>query len=157
VDVNGYVLYKLPAGDSLVIDPGSVGRLTIPGVANGFHAFDVQFTTADSLHISPIDASTANTGDMTLTWNPQVGPHASVVVQLEFNANAASAPNEQILCQFTDNGTHDVEARLANIWRGAVTKHVHAYRFLTTPKSDNAQEVVVLSQYSTDATQIVNP
>jgi hypothetical protein len=157
VDANGYILYKLPAGDSLTIVPGSVGRFTIPGATNGFHAFDLPFTTADSLHLDPIDASTTNMSDMTLTWNPQVGPHSSVVVQLEFNAGSSSVPNEQILCQFTDNGTHDVEAQLANLWRRGSAKHVHAYRFLTTPTSDNEQEVVVLSQYSTDATQIINP
>ena len=33
------------AGDSLVIDPGSVGHFIIPGATNGFDAFDLAFTT----------------------------------------------------------------------------------------------------------------
>jgi hypothetical protein len=157
IDANGYILYKPPVGDSLTVVPGSVGHFITPGVTNGFDAFDLTFTTADSLRIEPIDADTANHGDMTINWNPQIGPHASVVLELEYNANPSSVPNEQLLCQFTDNGTHDIEQRLANVWRKGYAKHVHAYRFLTTPTSNNEQEVVVLSQYSTDSTHILNP
>jgi hypothetical protein len=157
LDLNGYILYKLPAGDSLTVVPGSVGRFSGPGATNGFNAFNQTFTTADSLHLAPVDASTANTGALTLSWNPQGSARASIVVQLEFNATSAGAPNEQILCQFTDNGTHDVESSKANIWRAGEAKHIHAYRFVTSASNDGTDELVILSQYSTDGTQITNP
>ena len=155
-DVNGYVFYRPPAHDSIAVRPGLTSRVTIPGSSNGYHAFDYQFTNADSLAIEPIDATPDSTGDLTLTWNPQVGKTASVVVELEW-ASTGSTPNTQIFCQFTDNGSHAVEKRLANLWRAGAQKHVHAYRFLTSITNDNTDQLDVVSQYSTDSTQIIHP
>jgi hypothetical protein len=156
-DANGYVFYRLPAGDSIQIKPGSVSHLTIPGASNGFDAFSTNFTNADSLKIQPIDATPDSTGDLTITWNPQVGPTASVVLQLEFSTTGSGLANSQIFCQFTDNGSHAVEARLANLWRNGSAKHVHAYRFLTTISNDGADQLDVVSQYSTDSTTVLHP
>jgi hypothetical protein len=155
-DVNGYVFYRLPGHDSIEVRPGLTSRVTIPGASNGFHAFDYQFTNADSLAIEPINATPDSTGDLTLTWNPQVGKTASVVVELEW-ASSGSTPNTQIFCQFTDTGSHAVEKRLANLWRAGAQKHVHAYRFLTSITNDGTDQLDVVSQYSTDSTHIINP
>lgn len=156
-DVNGYVFYKLPAADSLLLLPGSTARITIPGATNAFHPFDVTFVTADSLGLAPIDATSDSTGELAVSWNPQVGPRASVVVQFEFTKSPTGTPNEQIICQFTDNGSHAVEPSLANLWRLGHFKHIHAYRFLTTLGGDGTDQIVILSTYNTDATQIINP
>jgi hypothetical protein len=155
-DVNGYVFYRPPAHDSIAVRPGLTSRVTIPGASPGYHAFDYPFTNADSLALEPIDATPDSTGDLTLTWNPQVGKTASVVVQLEW-ASSGSTPNTQIFCQFTDNGSHAVEKRLANLWRAGEGKHVHAYRFLTSITNDGTDQLDVVSQYSTDSTTILHP
>ncbi|MBA2684370.1 MAG: hypothetical protein H0U66_07770 [Gemmatimonadaceae bacterium] len=151
-DANGYIFYRLPTGDSLRIVPGSTSRITIPGVSNGFHAFNFTFTNADSLKIQPLQASPDSVHDLPVTWNPQNG--ASVVLQLEFGATPSSI-NTQIFCQFTDNGSHAVQASLANAWRTAAARRVHAYRFLTTFNNDGTDEVVVVSTYGTDNTVIL--
>jgi hypothetical protein len=156
-DVNGYVFYRLPAGDSIEIKPGSTSRVIIPGASSGFDAFNTTFINADSLKLNPIDATEDSTGDLTLTWNPQVGPRASVVVQLEFSTSGSGLANSQIFCQFTDNGTHAVEPILANLWRRGGAKHVHAYRFLTTITNDGSDQIDIVSQYSTDSTTIIHP
>jgi hypothetical protein len=153
-DVNGYIFYKLPLNDSVRVTPGSTGHLTIPGATNFFHPFDFTFVNADSLKLQPIPSSPDSTHDLNLTWNPQIGATASVVVQLEFGTSTSTI-NTQILCQFTDNGSHAVQASLANIWRAANTKKVHAYRFLTTFNNDGTDEVGVLSTYSTDSTTVL--
>lgn len=150
-DANGNIFYRLASGDSLDIRPGSVNRLTIPGAPNAFHAFDYTFTIADSLKIQPLAAGTDSTHDLNVTWNAQSG--ASVVVQLIYSDTTTQ--KKQIFCQFTDNGSHAVQASLANKWRAGTAKRVHAYRFLTSFKNDGAQEVVVLSTYSTDSTTIL--
>jgi len=155
-DANGYIFYRIPASDSIAVRPGLTSRITIPGGASGFHAFDYQFTNADSLALEPIDATPDSTGDLTLTWNPQLGKTASVVVQLEW-ATSGGAPDTQIFCQFTDNGSHAVEKRLANLWRAGAAKHVHAYRFLTSITNDGSDQLDVVSQYSTDSTHVLNP
>lgn len=155
-DVNGYIFYRLPANDSITIRPGSTSHMTIPGASNGFDAFSLNFVNADSLALQPIDATPDSTGDLMINWNPQVGPRASVVVQLEF-ATGSGLANTQIFCQFADNGSHAVEARLANLWRAGGAKHVHAYRFLTTITNDGTDQLDIVSQYSTDSTHIINP
>ncbi|MEP7065841.1 MAG: hypothetical protein ABI889_07400 [Gemmatimonadota bacterium] len=155
-DANGYVFYRLPATDSITVRPGSTGRVTVPGSAHGFHAFDATFVNADSLALQPVDATADSTGDLTLQWNPQNGQRASVVVQLIFAAGSGLA-NTQIFCQFTDNGSHAVEAKLANLWRHGGAKHVHAYRFLTNITNDGTDQLDIVSQYSTDSTQILHP
>jgi len=155
-DVNGYIFYRLPANDSITVRPGSTGHVTVPGATNGYDPFSVDFTNADSLVVQPIDATQDSTGDLPITWNPQQGHRASVVLQLEF-ATTGSAPNTQIFCQFTDNGSHAVEAKLANLWRKGTAKHVHAYRFLTTITNDGTDQIDIVSQYSTDSTQVLNP
>ena len=94
--------------------------------------------------------------DLTLTWNPQLGKTASVVVQLEW-ASSGGTPNTQIFCQFTDNGSHAVEKRLANLWRAGTGKHVHAYRFLTSITNDGTDQLNVVSQYTTDSTHVIYP
>lgn len=155
-DANGYIFYRPPANDSIAVRPGLTSRVTIPGASNGYHAFDYEFTNADSLALDAIDASPDSTGDLTLMWNPQLGKTASVVVQLEW-ATSGSTPNTQIFCQFTDNGSHAVEKRLANLWRAGAAKHVHAYRFLTSITNDGTDQLDVVSQYSTDSTHVINP
>jgi hypothetical protein len=156
-DVNGYIFYRLPAGDSVVVRPGSTGHVSIPGAANGFNAFEKDFVNADSLGLHPIDATTDSTGDLQLSWNPQVGPRASIVVQLEFRQTGSGLANTQIFCQFTDSGTHQVQASLANLWRHGGAKHVHAYRFLTTITNDGTDQLDIVSQYSTDSTIVLHP
>lgn len=155
-DINGYIFYRLPANDSITIRPGSVSHVTVPGASNGYHPFSYDFTNADSLAVQPIDATTDSTHDLTLQWNPQLGKTASVIFQLEF-ATGGGAPNTQIFCQFTDNGSHAVQASLANLWRHGAAKHVHAYRFLTSITNDGTDQLDVVSQYSTDSTHIINP
>jgi hypothetical protein len=156
-DVNGYVFYRLPSNnDSITVRPGSTARVTIPGASNGFHAFNQTFVNADSLALQAIDATPDSTGDLTLHWNPQVGPRASVVVQLIY-ASGGGLANTQIFCQFTDNGSHAVEARLANLWRAGGAKHVHAYRFLTTITTDGTDQLDIVSQYTTDSTLVLHP
>ncbi|MBK5189142.1 MAG: hypothetical protein JJD97_12935, partial [Gemmatimonadaceae bacterium] len=156
-DVNGYIFYRLPANDSIGIVPGSTSRITVPGTSSGYHPFDFSFVNADSLSVQPIDATTDSTGDLTLNWNPQIGPHASVVIELIFATSGGGTANSQIFCQFTDNGSHAVEARLANLWRNGGTKHVHAYRFLTSATNDGTDQLVAVSQYTTDSTHVLNP
>jgi hypothetical protein len=156
-DANGYIFYRLPTNsDSITVRPGSTSHVTIPGASNGFHSFGLDFVNADSLALQSIDATADSTGDLTIHWNPQVGPRASVVVQLEY-ASGSGLANTQIFCQFTDNGSHAVEARLANLWRAGGAKHVHAYRFLTTITNDGTDQLDIVSQYSTDNTHIINP
>jgi hypothetical protein len=155
-DANGYIFYRLPAHDSVAIRPGSTARVTIPGAANGFNPFNLTFPNADSLALQPINATADSTGDLTLNWNPQNGQRASVVVQLLY-ASGSGLADTQIFCQFTDNGSHAVEARLANLWRAGGAKHVHAYRFLTTITNDGTDQLDIVSQYSTDSTHIINP
>jgi hypothetical protein len=150
-DVNGYIFYRLPTGDSINIVPGSTGRVTVPGAA--FHAFNFTFVNADSLKLGPLEASADSIHDMPIVWNPQIGVAASVVVQLEFGPSTSNF-NEQIFCQFTDNGSHSVQASLANKWRTANARRVHAYRFLTTFNNDGTDEVGVVSTYATDSTVI---
>ncbi|MEO6210380.1 MAG: hypothetical protein ABIQ10_09680 [Gemmatimonadaceae bacterium] len=152
-DVNGYVFYKLPAGDSIAIVPGSTGRVVVPGGTNAFHAFNFTFVNADSLKLGPIEASADSTHDMPITWNAQVGQHASVVVQLEYGT-ASNAIATQVFCQFSDNGSHTVQASFANAFRTANAQRVHAYRFLTTFNNDGGQEVGIVSTYSTDSTVV---
>lgn len=151
-DANGYIFYRLPIGDSVRNAPGSTGRVTIPGKSSGFHAFNFTFVNADSLKIQPLQASRDSTHELPVTWNPQAG--ASVVLQLEFGTTPSTI-NTQIFCQFTDNGSHSVQASFANVWRAAAAKRVHAYRFLTTFNHDATDEVVVVSTYSTDSITIV--
>lgn len=155
-DINGYIFYRMAAGDSISIRPGSTSTLVIPGATNGFHAFTTNFVNADSLVVQPIDATADSTGDLTLTWNPQNGQRASTVFQLLFSTSGG-APNTQIFCQFTDNGSHAVEARLANLWRAGSSKRVHAYRFLTSITNDGTDQLDVVSQYSTDSVQVLHP
>ena len=131
--------------------------MTIPGASNGFHAFSQDFVNADSLKFQPIDATTDSTGDLLLNWNPQNGRRASVVVQLEFWTTGSGLANSQIFCQFTDNGSHQVQASLANLWRNGGAKHVHAYRFLTTITNDGTDQLDIVSQYSTDSTTVLHP
>lgn len=152
-DVNGYVFYRLPTNDSIRVLPGSQSRVIIPGASNGFHAFNFTFVNADSLALGAIESSPDSTHDLPLSWHPQVGALASVVVELEFG-NSPTTVNTQIFCQFTDNGSHSVQASLANLWRAANTKKVHAYRFLTTFNNDGTDEVGVVSTYATDNTVI---
>jgi hypothetical protein len=74
-------------------------------------------------------------------------------VQLEFGSSQSTV-NTQVFCQFTDNGSHSVQASLANIWRTANVRRVHAYRFLTTFSNDGTDETGVISTYATDSTVI---
>ena len=76
-------------------------------------------------------------------------------MQLEFGSSESTV-NTQIFCQFTDNGSHSVQASLANTWRAANFRRVHAYRFLTTFNNDGTDEVGVISTYATDST-VINP
>ena len=155
-DVNGYIFYRMAANDSISVRPGSTSTVIIPGASNGFNAWTQTFVNADSLIIPPINATADSTGDMTLTWNPQAGQRASTVFQLLFSTGGG-APNTQIFCQFTDNGSHAVEARLANLWRKGSAKRVHAYRFLTTIVNNGTDQLDIVSQYSTDSVQVLHP
>lgn len=159
-DVNGYVFYKLPVNDSMLIRPGLTAHLTIPGVDNGFSAFDFDVPTADSLFVQPITLDTHANDALPLTWNQQTPGTSQFVIQLEFNVNGGSSPNSQIFCSFNDVGQDTVPATLANLWRAGSAQKIHAYRWMTTTVGSavgDADAVVVISQYTTDSTQVLFP
>lgn len=160
-DVNGYVFYKLAAGDSMLIRPGLTAHVTIPGATDGFSAFDFDVPTADSLFVEPITADPAATGEIPLTWNQQTPGSTQFVIELIFaTASAGGIPNTQIFCSFNDDGEDTVPADLSTLWRKGSAQRIHAYRWLTTtvgsPVGD-ADAVVVISQYTTDSTRVLFP
>lgn len=160
-DPNGYVFYRLPAGDSMNIKPGLTAHITIPGATNGFSAFDFDTPTADSLFVQPLTADPNASGDMALAWNQQTPGTTQFVIEMIFNTAAnASTPNSQIFCSFNDDGQDTVPGNLADLWRKGSAQRIHAYRWLTTvvgsPVGD-ADAVIVISQYTTDSTHVIFP
>ena len=160
-DVNGYVFYKLAAGDSMLIRPGLTAHVKIPGATDGFSAFDFDVPTADSLFVQPVTADPAATDAIPLTWNSQTPGSTQFVIQLIFaTASSGGVPNSQIFCSFNDDGQDTVPATLSSLWRQGSSQRIHAYRWLTTTvgsPSGDPDAVVVISQYTTDSTHVLFP
>jgi hypothetical protein len=159
-DANGYVFYKLAVNDSMLIHPGLTAHITIPGADPGFSAFDFDVPTADSLFVQPLTVDVHDTDALPLSWNQQTPGTTQFVIELEFNGNGGGSPNTQIFCSFNDDGQDTVPATLANLWRAGSAQKIHAYRWMTTtvgsPVGDS-DAVVVISQYTTDSTQMIFP
>lgn len=158
VDANGYIIYRMSANDSMRVVPGVQNHVTIPGATNGFDAFDFGSVGADSLFVQPIEANPDSTHALPIQWNAQTPGTTSIGLQLEFNTSASgSTPNSQIFCSFDDDGHDTVPELMSNAWRNGGAQRVHAYRWVTTVTSNGNQQVIVISQYSTDSTHVLIP
>ncbi len=120
--------YELSSLAGFVYNPGDTITFTIPGDAAGFPAAVAAVRTAEPFSLSPIVIPPASQS-MTITWSAALDNNAAMIVSLRYNDGTAGAGlNQQIFCDFHDDGAGTVQAALAAKWAASTQRDVFAER-----------------------------
>lgn len=122
--------YRLAAAAGLTFTPGDSVFLTIPGDAAGFPSASVAGKTAEPFTLAPIVVPPA-TQNMTVTWSAASDANAAMLISFRFHDGAGTGVNQQLFCDFRDDGTGTVQAALIAKWAASGEREVLAERLRT--------------------------
>jgi len=145
----GLSTYQLLTVNAVPFTPGDTLTLVVPGEAGGFPGTTMRVRTAEAFTHDPIGSG--NSGQpLTINWTPATVPGSLMVFSLRFNSTGtASIPNAQIYCVFNDDGSGEVSAALAEVWRGTLedSRSVQASRIRQTEVVFDENTKVTLLSY----------
>ncbi len=127
--VGNDVQYRLQ-GAGVPYVPGDSVSVVIPGRDGGYPAVSFKAKTAEALTIA--DFGTPTVGPrLDLRWNVGQDLNGTVAFAFRYGALSADTLNEQITCQFKDDGADSIPARYIAAWAGARTRTWSAARVRT--------------------------
>lgn len=116
---SGILMYALQTVDAIPFTPGDTLELEIPGSTSGFPGTTLSVRTAEAFTYDPV-GDPAEAQPLQLTWTPPPAPGALMVFSLRLNSTGVSViPDAQIYCVFNDDGSGNVPAPLAAVWKAA--------------------------------------
>lgn len=116
----GILAYQLLSVSAVPYTPGDTLTIEVPGEVGGFPGTTLKVRTAEAFSHAPVGTGTDGQ-PLTITWTPAPSPGSLMLFSLRLNSSGTAAtPDAQILCVFNDDGSGEVSASLANIWRSAL-------------------------------------
>jgi hypothetical protein len=145
----GITAYQLLTVNAVPFTPGDTLRVDVPGDAAGFPGTSLRLKTAEAFTHDPVGTGTEGQ-PLTITWTPASSPGSLMTFSLRLNSTGtASIPDAQIYCVFNDDGSGEVSAALASVWRAALpeSRSVKATRIRQTEVVFDANTKVTLLSY----------
>jgi hypothetical protein len=145
----GLTAYQLLTVNAVPFTPGDTLTMDLPGETGGFPGTTLRVRTAEAFTHDPVGAGTSGQA-LSLSWTPAPAPGSLMIFSLRFNSTGtAEQPNAQIYCVFNDDGSGEVSAALAEIWRGALpaSRSVQASRVRQTEVVFDRNTKVTLLSY----------
>ena len=125
------VLYELPVGDALAIQPGDRVTVTIPGAAGGFPPRVLSINTVTDFEPVPVTLPTTGS-DLEVRWAPGA-PNSGTAMFYSFRySTGGDLLDREIACVFADDGTGLVSATLLPPFAQASVRVIYAQRALIT-------------------------
>jgi hypothetical protein len=145
----GITAYQLLTVNAVPFIPGDTLTLEIPGETGGFPGATLRVRTAEAFTHDPVGTGTEGQ-PLTITWTPAPAPGSLMAFSLRFNSTGtATLADAQISCIFNDDGSGEVNASLAAIWRASQpeSRSVKATRIRQTQVVFDANTKVTLLSY----------
>ncbi|HLA91351.1 MAG TPA: hypothetical protein VJL28_13070, partial [Gemmatimonadaceae bacterium] len=114
----------------LTFTPGDSVFVTIPGDAAGFPAASFAGKTAEPFTLAPLVVPPTNQ-NMTVSWSAATDANAAMLLSFRFHEGSGTGLNQQLLCDFRDDGTGSVQAALIARWVASGDRDVFAERLRT--------------------------
>jgi hypothetical protein len=137
-----------PAAFPLV--PGTAVTFTIPGVVAGFPASAISALTPPAVTtLTPFPNVPSATDPLTLQWEP-VGDDSSRFEVLLLYATAGSLNfNEQVVCDWRDDGSGTIRPELLSSWRESEFKRAEVTRYRTQREMIDDAVLFLLTTFDT--------
>jgi hypothetical protein len=144
----GITVYQLLTVPGIPFTPGDSLRLEIPGDVQGFPGTTLNVRTSEAFTFEPVGDPTDNQ-PLTITWTPPPMAGSLMAFSLRFSSGTSDVPDVQIFCMFNDDGSGQVPANLAAIWKASspATRRVRATRIRQTEHVFDARTKVTLLSY----------
>jgi hypothetical protein len=139
--------------------PGATASFSIPGASPGFPAMTITAKTAEAFTLGGIADNPAAGQDLPITWTPAGDEDSKVVLNLKYASQGSAALNQQIVCNFKDDGAAVVPSRYLAGWRASHNgnRQAQASRWRTSFKNDGDAYLLVLSTFDVTGTVTHNP
>lgn len=145
----GLTAYQLLTVNAVPFTPGDTLTVEVPGATGGFPGTVLKVRTAEAFTFDPVGTGTDGQ-PLTISWTPAPQPGSLMTFSLRFNSGGTAAtPDAQIYCVFNDDGSGEVSAALANIWRATLpeSRSVQAARIRQTEVVFDRDTKVTLLSY----------
>jgi hypothetical protein len=130
-DLTGTITYLASTG-LISMTPGEVVRFEIPGAAKGFSSATLMSLTAPPFTtLTPISGHPPDGQPLTVKWAPAGDDSSRLEVSLRFASPGAPQANQQVLCEWRDDGSGTIAANLLAFWSIAQTKQIQFTRYRT--------------------------
>lgn len=145
------ILYELPEGSTLRVQPGQRLTFTVPGDPNGFPPMVISSLIGPATTtITGIPSLPADDEPIPVDWSPVGDDSSKVELAMRYASPSALGLDSQIICDWPDNGSNSVPANLLTGWRLAGSaQQIEFTRYRTqTENSDEATLFLIAAIYS---------
>jgi hypothetical protein len=145
----GITAYQLLTVNAVPFTPGDTLTIDVPGETGGFPGTVLKVKTAEAFTHDPIGTGTVGQ-PLGISWTPATSPGSLMTFSLRLNTTGtADQPNAQIYCVFNDDGSGEIGAALAEVWRAALpeSRSVQASRIRQTEVVFDRNTKVTLLSY----------
>lgn len=148
LDVVG-VEHYLPAGEPVEMTPGGAATFEIPGAAEFPAATLTGLTPPAITSLSAIPASPPADQPLTVTWEPTGDDSSRFEVALLYATEGAIEVNQQVLCQWRDDGSGTIRGTLLTGWTGATIQRIEVSRYRTLQQNQGGNLLYFLATFDT--------
>jgi hypothetical protein len=130
--------------------PGSEVTFTVPGAPGGFPATTISSLTPAALtSLTPISSRPPLDQPLDVAWSPVGDDSSRVEVLLIFARQGTTEFNEQVVCDWRDDGTGVIRAQLLGGWSLSEVQRIEVSRYRTQRQEMGDTVMVLLATFDT--------
>lgn len=127
----GIIVYTASPADVPIV-PGAAIRFAIPGAAGGFSSATISSLTPPALTaLTPISSRPPADQPLALTWEPVGDDSSRFEVLLIYAEQGAMNFNQQVVCEWRDDGSGTIRAELLGGWALSELQRIEVTRYRT--------------------------
>ncbi|HXF94653.1 MAG TPA: hypothetical protein VNI61_00995 [Gemmatimonadales bacterium] len=145
----GVTIYAANPPDVPIV-PGSEVTFSLAGAPRGFPATTISSLTAPALQaLSPIPARPPTDQPLSVTWEPVGDDSSRVEVLLIYARQGSTAFNEQVVCDWRDDGNGTIRPELLGAWALSELQRVEVSRYRTQRREMGDTVLFLLATFDT--------
>ena len=130
--------------------PGAEVRFTVPGVPGGFPESEITSLTPSAItSLSPIPSRPSLEQPLTVSWEPAGDDSSRFEVLLIYAAQGANAYNQQLVCDWRDDGAGTIRSELLGGWSLSEDQRIEVTRYRTQRQELGGAFLMLLTTFDT--------
>lgn len=131
-------------------EPGAEVSFTVPGAPGGFPGMTISSLTAAALtSLTSISSRPPTDQPLEVTWSPAGDDSSKIELLLIYARQGTTAFNEQVVCQWLDDGVGAIQPPLLSAWSLSDIQRIEVSRYRTQRQEVGDTVLFLLATFDT--------